>query len=202
MVFVGVVLVLPDFSGVSPASILSVMSRPDATRPYRERPALWRPRSARGAPYAVALILVALVVGQCASSRGRSLHREPAVSGSGARIVATARRYVGVPYRYGGRTPRSGFDCSGFTKYVFGRHGLRLPVGARNQYRHLRPVRVPRPGDLVFFRTRGSQVSHVGIYVGGYRFLHAPRSGSRVGYADMRLRYWRKRYAGSRAVLR
>lgn len=117
----------------------------------------------------------------------------------GVGIVRIAKRYLGTPYRYGGKSP-SGFDCSGYSKYVYRRAGYKLPHGARVQYTSLRPVRVPRPGDLVFFKTIGNKVSHVGIYAGGFRFLHSPRTGKNVSYADIRTRYWKKRYAGARTI--
>lgn len=130
-------------------------------------------------------------------------HRRTYVPGTAKprTVYGIAKRYVGVPYRYGGKSPRTGFDCSGYTRYVYARAGYRIPAGARNQFRRLHPVRQPRRGDLVFFRTAGSRISHVGIYAGNHRFLHAPRTGKRVGYADMRKKYWRKRYAGARSVL-
>ena len=116
----------------------------------------------------------------------------------GRQIVAIAQRYLGVPYRFGGKSPRTGFDCSGFTGYVYSRAGMRLPAGARAQFRGLTPVRYPAPGDLVFFRTSGSRISHVGIYAGNLQFVHAPRTGKTVEVTSMNNRYWRKRYAGAR----
>ena len=148
------------------------------------------------------LITVGLLFAQCsttgarlAPNRGGSAHSAP-----GPRVVAIAKRYIGTRYRYGGRTPATGFDCSGYTRYVMARAGRRIPGGAKNQFLRMRRVRAPRPGDLVFFRTIRNRVSHVGIYVGNYRFLHAPRTGKRIGYADIRNRYWRKRYAGARSA--
>ncbi len=116
-------------------------------------------------------------------------------------VLNMARKYIGVPYVYGGESPR-GFDCSGYTKYVFGRLGIKLPHSSRRQFKMLRPTSKLRPGDLVFYRTYTPNVSHVGIYVGGNRFLHAPSTGKRVRYTNMRYRYWRKRYAGARTVFK
>ncbi len=118
--------------------------------------------------------------------------------GRRGQVVQTAKRYLGVPYRYGGESP-DGFDCSGFVMYVYDRNGLRLPRGTVEQYRAGRPVsrRSLGPGDLLFFSIRGGKISHVGIYAGGESFIHAPRSGKRVSLARLDNDYWRKRYAGA-----
>ncbi len=119
----------------------------------------------------------------------------------GQGIVSTAQKYLGTPYRYGGNSP-AGFDCSGFTSYVYKKSGYRLPRATTGQYGKLNPVRAPKVGDLVFFRTSGKRISHVGIYVGDYQFIHAPSSGKTVSYADIRNSYWKPRYAGSRTIFR
>ncbi len=140
---------------------------------------------------ALAILLIASAV---AAETGSTSTR----AGSVADI---ARRYLGIPYKYGGSRPSTGFDCSGFTSYVYSRAGLgRLPHSARSQFQTLRPIRVPRPGDLVFFRTMGNRISHVGIYVGNFQFIHSPRTGKTVEYADIRGKYWVKRYAGARTT--
>lgn len=146
---------------------------------------------------ATSLSLLFLLGGCVSSRRSHFVVRTDQLNGRG--IVRIASRYVGTPYRYGGKTP-AGFDCSGYVRYVYARAGFRLPGGSRKQFRSLYTVRVPQPGDLVFFRTQGRNISHVGIYVGHYRFLHSPRTGKRVGYADIRKRYWSTRYAGARTV--
>lgn len=121
----------------------------------------------------------------------------------GAGIVAAAEEHLGAPYRPGGNSP-AGFDCSGFTAYVYRAAGYQLPRTASDQYRAgvLRPVRTPQPGDLLFFRLDGARISHVGIYVGDFKFIHAPSSGRKVSYADIRLDYWKKSYAGARSIFR
>ena len=116
-------------------------------------------------------------------------------------IVGTALGLRGVPYRSGGSDP-SGFDCSGFVWYVFAQHGLALPrtvselydVGARVDSDDL------EPGDLVFFRTEGRVVSHVGMAIGGEEFVHAPNSRGEVRVERMGSGYWLSRYAGARRV--
>jgi cell wall-associated NlpC family hydrolase len=95
-----------------------------------------------------------------------------------SRALKTAKRYLGVPYRYGGSTPR-GFDCSGYTRYVYNKVGVNLPRRASLQRKATKYVRYPKPGDLVFFHSRG-RVYHVGIYAGSHYVYHAPRPGQRV----------------------
>jgi cell wall-associated NlpC family hydrolase len=117
-------------------------------------------------------------------------------------IVDVALELRGVPYRNGGTDP-SGFDCSGFTQFVFGRFELPLPREVRDQYRHGRGVsrRESRPGDLVFFSTVASGASHVGIIVDADRFVHAPSSTGVVRVESMDSRYWRDRFVGIRRIV-
>jgi len=113
-------------------------------------------------------------------------------------VIRTAEKYIGVRYKFGGDTPR-GFDCSGYTKYIYKVNGIDLPHSARKQFFCGRRVGIKnaRPGDLVFFKIHGRNITHVGVYAGNYKFLHAPRRGKRVSYEDIRTSYWRKRYAGT-----
>jgi cell wall-associated NlpC family hydrolase len=115
----------------------------------------------------------------------------------GDKVVRYAKQMVGVPYAYGGSTPR-GFDCSGFTNYVYRHFGLSI---ARTSYAQFRNgVRVARkslkPGDLVFFHGLG----HVGIYIGNGRFIHAPHSGTRVRIESM-TGWYAGRFDGARRVI-
>jgi cell wall-associated NlpC family hydrolase len=119
--------------------------------------------------------------------------------------VITALAFVGVRYRRGGNDETSGFDCSGFTRYVFERTlGVALPRRVDEQARAPGLVAVPReqlkPGDLVFFNTLRRTFSHVGIYVGENRFVHAPRPGGEVRTEDMGGAYWRARFTGARRL--
>jgi cell wall-associated NlpC family hydrolase len=97
-----------------------------------------------------------------------------------AKVMRTGNSLRGIPYRYGGSTPR-GFDCSGFTSYVYRKVGVRLPHSATGQMYKARKISrsKARKGDLVFFRS-GSRAYHVGIYAGNNRVLHSPRPGQRV----------------------
>ncbi|HVE79944.1 MAG TPA: C40 family peptidase [Gemmatimonadaceae bacterium] len=138
-------------------------------------------------------------------------HPTPALPGTavGARVLPTARRYLGVRYRYGGTSPRTGFDCSGFVQYVFARHDVRLPRTSRQQASAgLRvPARVAalRPGDLMLFAERGARISHVAIYAGGNRMIHSSSSGGGVRHDDLttsRGRWFVQRMVAARRVTR
>lgn len=113
----------------------------------------------------------------------------------GERIATLAEEMLGVPYRWGGST-RSGFDCSGLVFFTHRRAGRAVPRTSREQYRAARRVELDdaRPGDLLFFRSRN--LSHVGIYVGDGRFVHAPSSGKRVSVARVSRPYYRERLLG------
>lgn len=118
-------------------------------------------------------------------------------------LVMQAMNFLGVPYRRGGNTADQGFDCSGFTRYVFQNSiGLVLPRRADEQAKSSSLLNVKReelkPGDLVFFNTMRRAFSHVGIYVGEGKFIHAPRAGGEVRVEDMRQAYWSKRFNGAR----
>jgi len=117
-------------------------------------------------------------------------------------LVLSAMNFLGVPYRRGGESA-DGFDCSGFTRHIFELSvGLVLPRRVDEQAVAPGLAKVPRdelkPGDLVFFNTLRRTFSHVGIYVGEGKFIHAPRSGAEVRIEDMRKAYWSKRFTGAR----
>jgi cell wall-associated NlpC family hydrolase len=116
-------------------------------------------------------------------------------------IVDAALELRGTPYRNGG-SDRSGFDCSGFTQFVFARFDVPLPREVRDQYRagHEVSRRKSRPGDLVFFSTVSRGASHVGIVIDEDRFVHAPSSTGVVRVESMNARYWRERFVGFRRI--
>lgn len=116
-------------------------------------------------------------------------------------LTAVANRLRDIRYRRGGREPSTGFDCSGFVRYVF-QHGLNTELPASSAAQFLTGLKVDRSelreGDLVFFRTAGKRVSHVGIYLGDGSFIHAPSSGKRVSVSQLTETYWAKRFAGAK----
>lgn len=154
---------------------------------------------------------MALLLAACAStppSRHGAISRAPRApivepSAGLEEISIQAMALVGTPYRYGGNTPDSGFDCSGLVRYVVARAAsVQLPrtteaMGSRGTPLERSQV---ASGDLVFFNTTGRPNSHVGIYVGQNRFVHAPSTGGTVRLEDMTKSYWASRYNGARRV--
>jgi cell wall-associated NlpC family hydrolase len=119
-------------------------------------------------------------------------------------LVDRSLDFLGVPYRLGGTSPLTGFDCSGFVGKVFADAlGFGLPRTAAEMAETGEQVKINdlKPGDLVFFNTMRRAFSHVGIYLGNYQFVHAPSSGGVVRVEDMRVNYWAARYDGARRVL-
>ncbi|MBQ7516224.1 MAG: C40 family peptidase [Schwartzia sp.] len=119
------------------------------------------------------------------------------------KIIATGRKYTGVPYSFGGTTPK-GFDCSGFVQFVFRQHGYAIPRMADEQYHLGKKVKKRKelvPGDLVFFSTYEPGASHCGIYLGQNKFLHvSSRRGVRVDNLDDE--YWKPRWYGGRHIVK
>jgi cell wall-associated NlpC family hydrolase len=113
-------------------------------------------------------------------------------------LVDIAERLKGKPYRYGGVTPK-GFDCSGFVHYAYGKAGISIPRTTKAQYRLAQQLSIneAKPGDLLFFRINSRKLSHVGLYVGNRRFIHASTSKKRVAEASLDDPYWQKRLLGA-----
>lgn len=133
---------------------------------------------------------------------GPAVRPRPSGTGvDGYALVGTALSLRGAPYRNGGSDP-NGFDCSGFTQYVFAQYGVALPREVREQYRLGTPVeaRDLAPGDLVFFATTDPSVSHVAIVVGGDQFVHAPSSTGVVRVERLSSSYWSPKYLGARRI--
>ena len=120
----------------------------------------------------------------------------------GYALAGTALSLRGAPYRDGGADP-NGFDCSGFTQYVFSRHGLALPREVREQYRVGKTIGPQdlAPGDILFFTTTDPGPSHVAIAIGGDQFVHAPSSTGVVRVEHLSSSYWSPRYLGARRVV-
>jgi len=118
-------------------------------------------------------------------------------------LVEQAMSLLGVPYRWGGSSEITGFDCSGFVRHLYEKSvGQILPRRAVDQARATEVIdrEELKPGDLVFFNTMRRAFSHVGIYLGDGKFIHAPRAGKAVNIDDMRSAYWQKRFNGARRV--
>jgi cell wall-associated NlpC family hydrolase len=152
----------------------------------------------------LAVLLLALAAG-CASAPNRAT---VAASGStrptaelGAQAAGYAMTMVGKPYKYGGSSP-SGFDCSGLVMYSYRQAGLALPHSTDKQRATSRPVKVAdlRRGDLLFFNQEGKKHGHVGIYVGGGKFVHAPSSGKSVRSDRLDNPYWKKHLTEARRI--
>ena len=163
---------------------------------------------------AFATLLGALLLAGCATPRpDRSSEgaAAPAVAdavgpSSAGGVVIAALNFLDRPYQSGGQSVETGFDCSGFTRHVFGQSlGIELPRTAQEQAQaaQLRPVArgALQAGDLVFFNTQRRSYSHVGIYVGDGRFIHAPRTGAQIRTESMVAAYWSRRYDGARRAV-
>ncbi|MVW71882.1 C40 family peptidase [Bordetella sp. 15P40C-2] len=144
-------------------------------------------------------------IGALTKSAGKhGISRQPvAMAGASNALIDEALELIGIRYRYGGSSPETGFDCSGFVAYTAQRAlGLKLPrnaaaiasIGANVDKKQL------QPGDLVFFNTLGRRYSHVGIYLGENRFVHSPSAGGAVRIESMTMAYWSKRYNGARRL--
>jgi len=123
--------------------------------------------------------------------------------GKASELVIQGMGLLGVPYKRGGSSEEKGFDCSGFVRYMYEKSvGLVLPRRAEEQAKVTEEISRSelKPGDLVFFNTLKRTFSHVGIYVGDGKFIHAPRPGKAVQVDDMREAYWQKRFNGARRV--
>jgi cell wall-associated NlpC family hydrolase len=125
------------------------------------------------------------------------------MAGKAGDVVVGALNMIGVRYRWGGNTPDSGLDCSGFVRYVFqDTLGMALPRRAEEMSRVGEKVRMSdlKPGDLVFFNTMRRTFSHVGIYIGDNKFVHSPSTGSTIRVDDLDDGYWEKRFTGARRI--
>lgn len=138
------------------------------------------------------------------SGKNRPLPNQPltAVDGNtGPRTASTeaviqAIAQLGTPYDWGGMSTEEGFDCSGLTTYIYREANIDLPRTARSQYRATKHIsrKNLKPGDLVFFRLHSRHVDHVGIYIGDDRFIHAPRRGKNVSFAELTNSYWSRHF--------
>ncbi len=149
----------------------------------------------------LAIITFALVLSGCGSN---PKYKRGKTTASNQIVIATAKKMLGVKYRYGGTSPSRGFDCSGLVQYSHRVAGINLPRTTGQQFKAAKRIsrKYLKAGDLVFFKTSLSRsVSHVGIYLGKNKFIHAPSSGKRVKISSMQEKYWRKRFTGAGRIL-
>jgi cell wall-associated NlpC family hydrolase len=144
------------------------------------------------------LVILALVLNGCAAGRG---HPPPLPSAfEVVPLIQTARSQLGAPYQAGGSSPGTGFDCSGFTQWVFQQQGIALPRQSFDQYLVGQSVMVEhlQQGDLLFFDVEKKGASHVGIYEAQGWFIHCSSPGGRVREDNLAEKYWRKHFLGAR----
>ena len=125
------------------------------------------------------------------------------VSNKASELVVNAMGFLGVPYKRGGNTAETGFDCSGFVRAIYEQSiGLLLPRRAEQQAAATQRIDKNdlQPGDLVFFNTMRRAFSHVGIYVGDGKFIHSPKPGAEVRVESLSVSYWQRRFDGARRV--
>jgi cell wall-associated NlpC family hydrolase len=130
-------------------------------------------------------------------------HVRQSVSNKASELVVNAMGFLGVPYRRGGNTAETGFDCSGFVRAIYEQSvGLLLPRRAEQQAAATQRIEKNelQPGDLVFFNTMRRAFSHVGIYVGDGKFIHSPKPGAEVRVESLSVSYWQRRFDGARRV--
>jgi cell wall-associated NlpC family hydrolase len=144
------------------------------------------------------LLLCALALAFAAPASAARQRVAPVEAKRGAKIVRFAKKFLGTRYVYGGSSPRTGFDCSGLVAYVYRHFGVALPHYTVAQFDRGRRIGrwALHPGDLVFF----AGLSHVGIYIGHGRFIHAPHSGTRVRIASLKDGWYRSTYDGARRI--
>jgi murein DD-endopeptidase len=150
---------------------------------------------------AAGLVATAMLAGCASSPQVTEQTTVRASNEVASKAIAYAREMLGKPYKYAGDTP-AGFDCSGLVKYSYGRAGISMPRDTRAQRRMsvLVSMRSLREGDLLFFDQEGKKTSHVGIYIGNGRFIHAPSSGGKVRTDSLNAEFWKKHLVEARRV--
>ena len=147
--------------------------------------------------YLLCLLLVSgwLQISSCSSNAVN--YSTPANTELGLKVTRVAQNMLGKPYHYGGATPQ-GFDCSGLVFYSYTQAGAKVPRTTITQYQQAYPIELDKlqPGDLIFFRLGSQTVSHVGIYQGDGRFIHAPKTGKHVSLDSINSQFWKARLVG------
>jgi cell wall-associated NlpC family hydrolase len=153
------------------------------------------------------IVLATLLLAACSGPSTRpvastgTISQQPGVSEQGNEVAIYALGLVDTGYRFGGKNPEAGLDCSGMVSYIYNRAaGMKVVGSAADIARNGRPIErlSMRPGDLVFFNTRNRAYSHVGIYLGDQRFIHAPSSNGKVRIDRLNDRYYAQRYEAAR----
>ena len=145
----------------------------------------------------VAILCFSLLVMAACSSTPKYQYAEPT---SGQVILESARLQLGERYKFGGKSPATGFDCSGLAWFSHKQNGINIPIHSSEQFKYGRPISKAglKAGDLVFFETYRQGASHVGIYKGAGEFIHAPNRNKQVQIQVLSNSYYRKRYLGAR----
>jgi cell wall-associated NlpC family hydrolase len=157
----------------------------------------------RNTLYSIAFLFAMAGCATTAPAPGASEPPAPSLTAERSEALMQALLALGDDYRYGGESPRTGFDCSGLVAHVFEQAwGIHLPHSVLAQSRIGSRVNLAQlqPGDLVFYDTEHRPFSHVGIYIGDGRFVHAPKTGARVRIEELRNRYWASRFDGARRI--
>jgi murein DD-endopeptidase len=149
----------------------------------------------------ISVILTAMLAGCSSSPEIPEQETVRASNEVASKAIVYAKEMLGKPYRYAGDTP-AGFDCSGLVKYSFGRAGISMPRATQAQRRMsvLVSIRNLREGDLLFFDQEGKKTSHVGMYIGSGRFIHAPASGGKVRTDSLNAEFWKKHLVEARRI--
>ena len=151
----------------------------------------------------LALLPLSAMANDSSEATAPTVTADSGMLGQAQEVVLRALSFIGVRYKWGGASPDTGFDCSGLIRYVYNQvTGQSLPGNAKeiSQVGESIDRTDLRPGDLVFFNTLRRPFSHVGIYLGESRFVHAPSRGGKVEIVDMTERYWQSRYNGARRL--
>lgn len=142
-------------------------------------------------------VLAIFMLSSCVSMRTGGVSAD--AGGVRESVVKYAKSALNAEYKYSGTGADGGFDCSGLAQYVYAQSGIRIARTASSQYRESEKILKSNllPADLVFFTTYGPGVTHVGIFIGGTSFIHAPSKGKRVSIADLESVYWKKAFVGA-----
>ncbi|GAB1408201.1 C40 family peptidase [Thermomonas brevis] len=176
--------------------------RQSNTLPPLDLPTAAKPAAALAAPAAIASPDTSPLVEQLQALKAAQA-AEPSTTDKVKSVMQRAFSLLGTPYRWGGTSPDTGFDCSGLVGYVFRTIGIDLPRVSREMAGSGTPVKdrdALAEGDLVFFGRSGTRIDHVGIYVGDGKFLHAPRTGRDVTVSSLTSGYWAQKYLQARRV--